>query len=319
MRKFILPLFLVFAISSSAQISNDSLLAYYPFNGNVTDMSGNGYNGIASGVNYAANCEEEGNSALLLDGVNSYVDLSAFATTFRDHLDTMTIYFKIRFDKTTTNQTILSLGNLGDDLQTNVFEVEYENNQFQIETEAPNGTIIHYNNEYGVEIPSGPTPAFFDNNCHEIMITLLNDTLTYYRNEYEPTQTSTVNMFIGSHASTSSSPCCYFGGLLDELQFYNRIVDISELSSGVSVKNINKLEGILVYPNPNLGEVIVTSKREFKEAKIEIYDLLGQKIISENFSSMLKRKIILPKVKGVYSIRITNSKNETYSTQLIRK
>jgi len=326
MKKLLLILFITFSYSASAQLSNDSLLAYYPFNGTVTDMSGNGYNGIPNGVSYTANCDKMGNAAILFDGVNDFVDLSSFATTFRNHLDTMTIFFKIRFDKMTDNQTILSLGNLGDDISTNVFEVEYENNQLQVETEAPDGSISHFNSEIGIE--KDTTLPFFNEQCHEIMITLLNDSLTYYRNgvmlfknTYTPTQTTTVNMFLGSHGSTSSNPCCYFGGLLDELQFYNRILDISETQGagvGVSVKNQQELAGLEVFPNPSNGIVQVLNEMNNRQLTIDIYNIEGKKINSVTLKGQKTFEIELPEPKGMYYLNVLDRNNVNSTFKVLK-
>jgi hypothetical protein len=40
---------MLYYCNSLAQIPTDSLVAYYPFNGNANDSSGNGFNGILNG------------------------------------------------------------------------------------------------------------------------------------------------------------------------------------------------------------------------------------------------------------------------------
>ena len=51
MRKIIFFAAMLFAVSVSAQVNiANGLLAYYPYNGNANDESGNGYNGTVNGA-----------------------------------------------------------------------------------------------------------------------------------------------------------------------------------------------------------------------------------------------------------------------------
>jgi hypothetical protein len=50
------------------------LTAYYSFNGNVFDESGNGHNGTASGGSFTTDRFGQPNKAYLFDGVNAYID-----------------------------------------------------------------------------------------------------------------------------------------------------------------------------------------------------------------------------------------------------
>ena len=62
----------------SAQNSlNDSLIAYYPFNGNALDESGNGNNGTVSGATLVADRFGNPNSAYSFNGLSDYIDYKA--------------------------------------------------------------------------------------------------------------------------------------------------------------------------------------------------------------------------------------------------
>jgi hypothetical protein len=59
---------------SYGQIPTDSLVAYYPFNGNANDESGNGHDGLAEGgVSLTADRFGNENSAYHFDGVNGMI------------------------------------------------------------------------------------------------------------------------------------------------------------------------------------------------------------------------------------------------------
>jgi len=54
---------------------NDGLVAYYPFNGNTKDESGNENNGIAEGITLSKDRFNNSNSAYKFDGQNDYINV----------------------------------------------------------------------------------------------------------------------------------------------------------------------------------------------------------------------------------------------------
>ena len=70
-----LVIFFLFIIKLSAQNLCDSLLLYYPFNGNANDASGNGFNGIVVGATLTADRFGNSNSAYYFRGNTDYIDL----------------------------------------------------------------------------------------------------------------------------------------------------------------------------------------------------------------------------------------------------
>jgi hypothetical protein len=74
---FLLLLFFVlaFAVTSFADL-NYGLMAYYPFNGNANDESGNGNDAIVTQAILDVDRFGNENSAYYFDGLNSYMDTS---------------------------------------------------------------------------------------------------------------------------------------------------------------------------------------------------------------------------------------------------
>ncbi len=62
-----------FHYSVSAQVSTDKLIAFYPFNGNANDESGNGNNGTAYGATLTTDRFGDPNHAYYFDGENDYI------------------------------------------------------------------------------------------------------------------------------------------------------------------------------------------------------------------------------------------------------
>ena len=88
------------AISSVANI-NDNLIAYYPFNGNVNDESGNGNNGTVYGAILTEDRFGNPNSAYDFNGINANVQLPINVSNLFNINDPIT--FSLWFKTTTTS------------------------------------------------------------------------------------------------------------------------------------------------------------------------------------------------------------------------
>jgi len=61
-------------ITQQSAIPTDDLVAWYPFNGNANDESGNGNNGTVNGATLTADRKGNANKAYSFDGVNDYIN-----------------------------------------------------------------------------------------------------------------------------------------------------------------------------------------------------------------------------------------------------
>ncbi|MDW8849691.1 LamG-like jellyroll fold domain-containing protein [Flavobacterium sp. MMLR14_040] len=74
MKKTLLLLLIFSCLQINAQIPTDGLVAYYPFNGNANDTSGNGSSGTVTAATLTSDRFGNSNAAYNFDGVNSYID-----------------------------------------------------------------------------------------------------------------------------------------------------------------------------------------------------------------------------------------------------
>ena len=63
-------------LTGKSPVPTNGLVAWWPFNGNANDESGNGNNGLAVGPTLTTNRTGESNSAYLFDGTNDYINIS---------------------------------------------------------------------------------------------------------------------------------------------------------------------------------------------------------------------------------------------------
>lgn len=68
-------LLFLFSKNSYSQNLNDSLVAYYPFNGNAWDYSGNRFDGVIVGATFTQDVFGNQNSALRFDGIDDFVQM----------------------------------------------------------------------------------------------------------------------------------------------------------------------------------------------------------------------------------------------------
>ncbi|WP_370477221.1 LamG-like jellyroll fold domain-containing protein [Tamlana flava] len=73
LKNFALSVLMTTSVFAFSQISQDGLVAYYPFNGNANDESGNGNNGTVNGPVLTEDRFGNPNSAYSFDGVDDYI------------------------------------------------------------------------------------------------------------------------------------------------------------------------------------------------------------------------------------------------------
>jgi len=80
MKKTFLLILIVFFLNTVnifADSLNEGLVAYYPFNGNADDETGNGYDGEVFGAKLTEDRFGNSNQAYSFDGINDYIDISS--------------------------------------------------------------------------------------------------------------------------------------------------------------------------------------------------------------------------------------------------
>lgn len=86
-----------------------------------------------------------------------------------------------------------------------------------------------------------------------------------------------------------------------------------------TVKTENTLETIQIYPNPVVGgKIYLTSEHNNSTKKIELYDMLGKKIMETEMNSYQKELNISNLKAGVYILKI-NDKTNSITRKIIIK
>jgi hypothetical protein len=95
MKRLLLVIFVIPAIAFSQVNLNKGLVAYYPFNGNSKDASGNNNNPSDTKVNYVADRAGNANAACSFNGKNNYIRIPNDATLNFQHGFSMSAWVKV--------------------------------------------------------------------------------------------------------------------------------------------------------------------------------------------------------------------------------
>jgi hypothetical protein len=198
------------------------LIAYYPFNGNANDETGNGYNGTVHSATLSTDRFGNSNKVYSFNGTNTYIEITNSSSL---HLKTgfsICVWFK------------LATGN-GDDLMISKHMYGYRSG-FGLGT---------YGDKARFFVDSGYTynglntnETYNDNQWHFMIGTF--DGSSNFQNLYIDgilkksqqagyTLTNNFNITLGCSKTSSGILTAYYSGLIDDVRIYNRALSTTEI------------------------------------------------------------------------------------------
>ncbi|MBN2571578.1 MAG: T9SS type A sorting domain-containing protein [Ignavibacteriales bacterium] len=265
----------------------DTLVAYYPFNGNANDSSGNGNHGNPSEVVFA----EDGTRQVAQFTSASYIEIPDNSSLDFSSAEGLTIAFWIKHTQSESCDILRKMG-LG----------STEDDEYAIEIQEFTGKLVFRLNSPGgyYEWLLSRSSLILNNWNHAVFMWNKSDsTISFYINGIIDTtthslitsiQNTNVPLRIG-HALQSYLNS--FIGSLDNLRFYNRSLSDSEildLYNGEMLSNIyDDFVSILPkdyklfqnYPNPfNPSTKISYEIPNTASVNIKILNILGQEIVT---------------------------------------
>jgi photosystem II stability/assembly factor-like uncharacterized protein len=211
-----------YAVGSSGTILNKGndtgLVAYYPFNGNANDASGNGYHGTNNGATLTPDRFGNPNSAYSFDGVNDYIAVNNFPVL--DRTFTYAAWLKV-LGTTQNHQSFGAHGEGGAVGETwnfgyNTFHKVWD-------------TYDRQNGTWQVNMNIGAVwthvAIVYDNNVEHLYV---NGVLKNSRNITTPVPAGLSNTLrIGTLVPGDQQ----FQGMIDEVRIYNRALADAEIQA----------------------------------------------------------------------------------------
>jgi alpha-tubulin suppressor-like RCC1 family protein/Leucine-rich repeat (LRR) protein len=210
-------------ISTPAYVPTNGLLAYYPFNGNANDTSGNGYNGVVTGATLTIDRMGNANKAYSFDGLSSYID-AAIATIPQNNTPrTISGWFKTNTPNynETSNTCIFNYGNLSPAQRFSL--CIYSKGYLNFITGSD-----FSNNDFGAQ------NNYLDNNWYFFTITYDGTKASLFVNgNYVNGGNTTLNTInktfrIGKRI-TGDAYNEYFKGTIDDIGIWNRVLTQQEI------------------------------------------------------------------------------------------
>ena len=234
--KIITRLAALIAVGSSITINShaqsfltNGLVAYYQFNGNANDSSGNENNGTAYGVAFSDDRFGNTNSACYVSGVNSYVSASAsnLPTTNR------TVAFWFDAYDVTKGRSLLGYGGgtCGSSFLMNINNPDGGANKFETQGQCRSNRLL---------TPLGNTVGQW----HHWAVTFLGNRITMFLDGIQlgttntfsmPTSVVGKNLIIGMAVAPSGtgpysdSNLAPFIGVIDDVRIYNLALSTNEV------------------------------------------------------------------------------------------
>ena len=204
--------------------TNNGLIAYYPFNGNTNDASGNGNNGTANGAVLTADRFGNANGAYSFNGTNAYVQVPNQSYLNGNTVLTLCTWFK---SSGTGNYRMLSKSAVGD----YQYGLPYINQEVYVQAWTADG---------GDHLQSRALVT--DGQWHFVTGIIRNNLSAQLYVDGVLVSSSTTPssswnlsgsgpLWIGAQPNASGILVAFFPGLIDDIRIYNRALSATEVDS----------------------------------------------------------------------------------------
>jgi len=273
------------------EIKNEfkGLVAYYPFNGNANDESGNNHHGTVNGATLTTDRFGNANSAYSFDG-NDIISVN--------HSLNLNINGELSFSvwvKPTSLKNAMILGKSNYVSNTNYLlrttstgYIAFEYKNFANSNSLP--LTVNVWNHIAVISEADNTKKVYINNV-----------LTSHSTETSPYGLVTDNLTIGARSGAE-----YFNGAIDDLRIYKSALTALQVSNLFSlntlkVKKIEDVSNSKFYVHNNI--LHFKNTQNLSEIKsVEVYNLLGEKVFE---TSKITTKTYLNLLqKGIYILKV---------------
>lgn len=299
---------LVFTMSSifAQTLSENCLVAYYPFTANADDESGHGHDGIVNGATLTTDRFGFANQAYYFNGSSAYISIS--------NITDITGYNEYSFcawinpSSLNTFNTIVSKVSPNRDFNLKIIDDGYIRAEFGI-----GATYYYCSSDPGI-ITTGTwnhIAATWDGNMWRLYLN--GDYIDSNSTLGEVPPWTGTRMDIGAMNGVE-----LFTGKIDEVRIYNCAIDaneISELVTGIAESDYAQ-NAVLLYPNPASDNVSIDSENE-QIGAVEILDVNGRLVTACDGQQGVVDVSNL--CHGIYVFRIFNQKGQLIATKKISK
>ena len=296
------------------KFNTSNLVAYYPFNGNANDESGNENTGTVNGATLTLDRFGESNKTYEFDGVDDFIQVPNSTSLDITNSD-LTISMWLYNDNPLTDSSWKGISKGGYDTGAG-YELLFTNNPssssgilgFNIGNSGYNVSSFNiYNNQWIM------ITGTYENGVRKVYINGIEKSTTSAGGD--TLDSSNSDLFLGKRAPGNN----YRGfvkGKIDDIRIYTKaltaleVLDLYENEVALSIKKFDITAESTFYVSDNI--LYFKNNQNLNELKtIEVYNLLGQKVFE---TSKIESEISLENLnKGIYIAKV-NSKNKGFET-----
>jgi hypothetical protein len=318
-------------------VPTNGLVAYWPFNGNAIDESGNGNNGNNFGATPTTDRNGSSNSALSFNGLNNYISVP-YSSTIGVQQE-ISVSFWVYFNGGSCGPRIMQCPPWGQCGGYTIATSSTSNSSRYFYTNFENCTSA---------VVSGSSPSLPGLSWHHVVWTasgLTGVSRMYFDGVL--VDTDITNSFFTSInylnrpltiGNIDPNSCDWFGGYLDDIGIWNRILtpqEITNLYNSVSsnecltmtintgVLNTNPVtytSTVSIYPNPANDHITIDcgNLANVSGWSIKITNMVGQEVFNQPMNT---QQFYVPlnswTGQGVYFVKIINAQNEVVNIKKI--
>ena len=269
-------------IQNNPSFPTNGLIAYYPFNGDANDESGNSNDGTVNGATLTTDRHGNSNSAYSFDGIDDYISVAHNSTLNFQDSNQFSLSYWIKAESLHASKLSLILSKQsGSGSSQNGWNSNIE---------------INKTSNFRIKGTSGSACAFGDsniqvgNNYHIVHIydgnngyIYINNTLAYESQCTASFGNSTSDMLIGKPTWTASNSG-HFNGTIDDIAIYNRALtenEINALYSGSACTDtieVTVYDTMIVNDTVTINDTITTldtvTTEIFDTTTIQVYDTI---------------------------------------------
>lgn len=330
----LLSLFIV--LSCFSQIPTNGLIAYYPFNGNANDATGNGSNGTVIGATATSDRFGNLNSAYNFNGTSNYINLGK--PTILNFLQSQNYSFILWFKTSNISEQRL---------------LSKRSNYSGLEIVSSNDTILPFIGDKSNNFiwKYGSSDDITNDKWHFLCETINQQTkqiTVYLDGKIQKTVdfsnvtgdiTNTSNVIIGASSGLNS----FFNGRIDDIRIYNREItslEIAELYNenicfktitvtdtlviNVNLTGFNPVEyqnNIKIYPNPTNNNITIDCGSNYNTLNgytIKITNSISQTVYTSNVNKQISNIDLNSWTgKGIYFIYLIDGNSNTVDIKKI--
>ena len=304
-------------------IPTNGLVAWFPFNGNANDESGNGNNGVLNGSSLVPDRLGNTDAAYFFDGIddNIYVGVLQGISSTSSH--TMSVWVNKDSDGCSNEMVLATVDNPPTDNQNLHYGFK------------PCVTDCQTSMCMGMDFYANSLVADNPLDTSWVCWSLVYDSVSLERSIYmngalteqgtaSAAYEGNLDFIIGATAWQGLPLGAFFSGKLDDIAIWNRVLTAQELSSicnteiGVGLTEFDIHRKFEIYPNPSNGTVSIQTNYPSTFKSIRIFNVLGESVY-QNRLQVGKQNLSIDLSHlsgGLYSVAII-SEDETVIKRVV--